>query len=426
MNTARRRGAFISYSRKDKDFALEFAGELKSAGYSVWLDQLDIPTGARWDDEVERALHECEVFLIILTPASASSENVKDEIGYAIDHGKRIMPVLLEECDIPLRLRRFQYVDFTKTEFSEGIRGTQRLLETLLNEQSTSATIISRGKTQKDPAQEVRPTRPLPNKNKTQSQWIGVGIGIGILALICLGALVGIVVFRNAIFPLSPTNPPINVTLTDLPTAPLTDLPVTEIPMEPPVVPPTEPPVGSSLVLWTIDSTGVCRDSTGGYPRWSEYNWTLSQCEDACRNNPNCQGFAMSKEKNYCQIFGSDGQYDGSSPSIRITQGDQSHPNYACYLKSNGQDVSAWMIDSTGVCRDSGGGYPRWSAYDWTLSQCEDACRNNPDCQGFAMAKEKNKCQLFGADGQYDGSGSSTQITQGDSSHPAWICFLKR
>ena len=110
MSTAKQCGTFVSYSRKDKEFALEFARELKSAGYSVWLDQLDIPTGARWDDEVETALRECEIFLIILTAASASSENVKDEIGYAIDHGKRIMPVLLEECDIPLRLRRFQYV----------------------------------------------------------------------------------------------------------------------------------------------------------------------------------------------------------------------------------------------------------------------------------------------------------------------------
>ena len=108
MNTLKRRGAFISYSRRDKEFALEFARELRAAGYLVWLDQLDIPTGARWDDEVEKALREHEIFLIILTPASVSSENVKDEIGYAIDHGKRIMPVLLEACDVPLRLRRFQ------------------------------------------------------------------------------------------------------------------------------------------------------------------------------------------------------------------------------------------------------------------------------------------------------------------------------
>ena len=136
MNAGKQRWTFISYSRKDKDFALQLGRELKSAGFLVWLDQLDIATGTRWDDAVERALRECEIFLIILTPASTSSENVKDEIGYAIDHGKRILPVLLEEGDVPLRLRRFQYVDFTKMDFSDGVERAKQLLENLLNERS--------------------------------------------------------------------------------------------------------------------------------------------------------------------------------------------------------------------------------------------------------------------------------------------------
>jgi hypothetical protein len=101
MATESQRSTFISYSRINEVFALELAKELKSAGYLVWLDQLDIPTGARWDDEIEKALNECSIFLAILTPAFIESENAKDEIGYAIDHGKRILPVLLEECEIP-------------------------------------------------------------------------------------------------------------------------------------------------------------------------------------------------------------------------------------------------------------------------------------------------------------------------------------
>ena len=113
MSPDKQRRTFISYSRINKDFALELAKELKLEGFDVWLDQLDIPLGARWDREVEKALKESEIFLIILTSASVASENVLDEIGYAIDSGKRILPILLEECEIPLRLRRFQYVDFT-------------------------------------------------------------------------------------------------------------------------------------------------------------------------------------------------------------------------------------------------------------------------------------------------------------------------
>lgn len=84
---------------------------------------------------------------------------------------------------------------------------------------------------------------------------------------------------------------------------------------------------------WTIDPTGVCRDAAGQYPRWSDYNWSLPRCEANCRRNPNCQGFAMSKTKNYCQLMGSDGSRSASRPGTRITRGDSSQPQYTCYLK---------------------------------------------------------------------------------------------
>ena len=128
MTREHQRRAFISYSRINKDFATKFAKGLRAAGFSVWFDLLDIPPGSRWDDEVEKALRECSMFLVILTPASIASENVKDEIGYAIDHGKHILPVLLQDCDVPLRLRRFQYVDFTTMSLQKGFEKAKHLL----------------------------------------------------------------------------------------------------------------------------------------------------------------------------------------------------------------------------------------------------------------------------------------------------------
>jgi len=169
MNTTTQRGAFVSYSRKDGEFALKLAKELRSAGHSVWLDQLDIQTGVRWDDAVEKALYECQIFLIILTPESVSSDNVKDEIGYAIDNGKRIMPVLLEECAIPLRLSRFQYVDFTKIDFSEGLKGAKQLLEALQDELSTlDVTIDPEREPQKTPDGGLIPQEPAHTDNRLQ------------------------------------------------------------------------------------------------------------------------------------------------------------------------------------------------------------------------------------------------------------------
>jgi len=138
MKAEKQRRTFISYSRVNQEFALKLAGELRASKFAVWLDQLDIPTGARWDNELEKALNECGIFLVILTPASIASENVKDEIGFAIDHGKHILPVLLDECEIPLRLRRLQYVDFRKKKFSEGIASAKKLLQGLVDGKPSS------------------------------------------------------------------------------------------------------------------------------------------------------------------------------------------------------------------------------------------------------------------------------------------------
>ncbi|MCB0118773.1 MAG: toll/interleukin-1 receptor domain-containing protein [Anaerolineales bacterium] len=104
---------FISYSHSDADFANELCKAIESAGYEVWLDRTDIQTGSHWDDEIVKGLNASQLFLILLSNRSVASQNVKDEIGYAIDHNMQILPVLLEACDIPFRLKRYQYVDVT-------------------------------------------------------------------------------------------------------------------------------------------------------------------------------------------------------------------------------------------------------------------------------------------------------------------------
>jgi len=127
--------AFVSYSREDSDFALRLAEDLKAAGASVWLDQLDIVPGQRWDRAVEDALASCPRMLVILSPASVNSTNVMDEVSFALEEKKAVIPVIYKDCMIPFRLRRVQYVDFRK----DYARGLKELLKTLNPQQSTPA-----------------------------------------------------------------------------------------------------------------------------------------------------------------------------------------------------------------------------------------------------------------------------------------------
>jgi hypothetical protein len=105
---------FFSYARSDSDFVLRLAKDLRKAGADIWLDQLDIKSGSRWDLSVETALKDSSKLLIILSPASVSSTNVMDEVSFALEEGKTVIPILYKTCEIPFRLRRLQHADFTK------------------------------------------------------------------------------------------------------------------------------------------------------------------------------------------------------------------------------------------------------------------------------------------------------------------------
>ena len=104
---------FLSYSRENAEFALKLAQDLRSAQANVWIDQLDIMPGMRWDQAIEKAMEDCVRFMVVLSPDAVDSDNVMDELTYALEEGKSVIPVLYRLCKIPFRLRRIQYVDFT-------------------------------------------------------------------------------------------------------------------------------------------------------------------------------------------------------------------------------------------------------------------------------------------------------------------------
>jgi len=131
--------AFFSYSREDQDFALKLAQDLRAGGAEIWMDQIDIEPGTAWDRAVQAALESSPRVLVILSPRSASSDNVSDEVSFALDNHKHVIPVLYRDCDVPLRLRRLQYVDF-RVDYAQGLG---RLLKALSLEAAAIAAAFS-------------------------------------------------------------------------------------------------------------------------------------------------------------------------------------------------------------------------------------------------------------------------------------------
>ncbi|CAM3400685.1 toll/interleukin-1 receptor domain-containing protein [Aequorivita lipolytica] len=131
---------FFSYSRDDSEFVLKLAKDLRVAGATIWLDQLDIKPGSRWDSSIEKALQESSTLLVILSCSSVKSNNVLDEVSYALEEHKNVVPVLLEDCEIPFRLRRLQYADFSGNRET----GLKTLVDALQLEKEVAKKLVER------------------------------------------------------------------------------------------------------------------------------------------------------------------------------------------------------------------------------------------------------------------------------------------
>lgn len=104
---------FLSYSRADQGFALRLATDLRAEGVAIFVDQWDIRPSEHWDRAIERAVDCCRGLVVILSPRSVASDNVMDEISFAIEKRKSVLPVMIEKCVLPLRITRMQVIDAT-------------------------------------------------------------------------------------------------------------------------------------------------------------------------------------------------------------------------------------------------------------------------------------------------------------------------
>lgn len=108
LNTAPQH-LFISYSRRDKAFALALREHLSNNGFTLWIDDA-IEHGDHWFNEIHQAIKTCAAFLVIMTPEAEQSEWVQKEILLAKRYKKAIFPLLLSGDEFAI-LIDLQYGD---------------------------------------------------------------------------------------------------------------------------------------------------------------------------------------------------------------------------------------------------------------------------------------------------------------------------
>ena len=110
---------FISHSTQDRAFVeQEIVALLERCGVETWYSKDSIQPTDQWERSILQGLKSCDVFLLVMSPRSAQSPWVKREVDWVfIKGGRRIIPVLMEECDpddFHFGIGGIQHLDFSK------------------------------------------------------------------------------------------------------------------------------------------------------------------------------------------------------------------------------------------------------------------------------------------------------------------------
>lgn len=108
---------FLSHNAKDKPRVRALAERLKQAGLRVWFDDWIVRPGEIIALKVDEGLEQSRVLLLCISPSALASGWVALERSTAIhrdpaNEGRRFIPLLLADCELPDTLRRYKYVDF--------------------------------------------------------------------------------------------------------------------------------------------------------------------------------------------------------------------------------------------------------------------------------------------------------------------------
>ena len=138
MSEPRKLRVFLCHASQDKPIVRELYQRLNAENWiDPWLDEEKLLPGQDWDLEIEKAVETADVVIVCLSNNSVSKEGyIQKELRFVLDIALEkpegtifVVPLRLDDCELPRRLRSWHYVDYFPTQRRE--RAYQRLLKSL-------------------------------------------------------------------------------------------------------------------------------------------------------------------------------------------------------------------------------------------------------------------------------------------------------
>jgi hypothetical protein len=128
------RQIFLSYAREDITTVRALYARLKSDGFRIWLDLEDVLPGQLWESAIQGAIQNSRTCVIALSPnAITKTGYIQKEVRTALEMTELmpegrvfIIPLRLVPCDVPARLKRWQWVDLFDDDGYERLKRSLR------------------------------------------------------------------------------------------------------------------------------------------------------------------------------------------------------------------------------------------------------------------------------------------------------------
>jgi hypothetical protein len=107
---------FVSHAKEDKPrFVVKFSERLLAEGIDTWLDEWEILPGDSVIDKIfNEGLRKSKVVVIVVSDISNKKAWVREELNYSvikkISGDIKIIPVIIDDCDVPAPLESLAWV----------------------------------------------------------------------------------------------------------------------------------------------------------------------------------------------------------------------------------------------------------------------------------------------------------------------------
>jgi len=117
---------FASYSREDQAQVFPIVDKLRERGLNIWIDQEGIHGAKLWSQEIVNGIESSKVFILFASAKAFLSKNVTKELALASESDKYILPIFIEDAEIPpamkYQLAGIQGVELFKMSGDAGLK----------------------------------------------------------------------------------------------------------------------------------------------------------------------------------------------------------------------------------------------------------------------------------------------------------------